>query len=100
MSSLVAMLSQVSRTCVASRKATLLTERRRSSLSSAQGVAKFRAHGYKQPGVDFLCPPVLNDLLCHHWRDMQDGFSDAAELNKVLEFQSNELLWTAQKQGE
>ncbi|XP_065107608.1 ankyrin repeat and SOCS box protein 18 isoform X1 [Paramisgurnus dabryanus] len=93
------MLSQVSTTCVVSRKATLLTERRRSSLSGGQGVAKVRANGYKRPGVDFLCPPVLHDLLCQHWRDIQDGFSDAEELNKVLEFQSNELLWTAQKQG-
>ncbi|KAL1267903.1 hypothetical protein QQF64_033266 [Cirrhinus molitorella] len=86
------MLSQDSGACVVSRKATFLTERRRSSLE--------KTRGYKQPGMDFLCPPVLNDLLAHHWRDMQDGFSDPEQLNKVLEFQSDELLWTAQKQGE
>ncbi|KAI2660617.1 Ankyrin repeat and SOCS box protein 18 [Labeo rohita] len=89
--SILAMLSQGSGACVVSRKATFLTERRRSSLEKSKG--------YKQPGMDFLCPPVLNDLLSHHWKDMQDGFSDPDQLNKVLEFQSDELLWTAQKQG-
>lgn len=54
----------------------------------------------KQPGMDFLCPPVLLDMLRHHWRDLQDGFSDPAELNKILVFQSDELRWTAQKRGE
>lgn len=54
----------------------------------------------KQPGMDFLCPPVLVDMLRHHWKDMQDGFSDPAELNKILVFQSDELRWTAQKRGE
>lgn len=75
-----------------SRKATFLTDRRRSSIEKTKG--------HRQPGLDFLCPPVLDDLLTHHWRDMHDGFSDAEQLNKVLEFQSDELLWTAQKQGE
>ncbi|XP_052420704.1 ankyrin repeat and SOCS box protein 18 isoform X1 [Carassius gibelio] len=93
------MLSQGSGACVVSRKATFLKERRRSSLDSRQGVRKEKSKGYKQPGIDFLCPPVLNDLLSHHWRDMQDGFSDPEQLNKVLEFQSDELLWTAQKLG-
>lgn len=54
----------------------------------------------KQPGMDFLCPPVLVDMLKHHWKDVQDGFSDPAELNKILVFQSDELRWTAQKRGE
>lgn len=94
------MLSQGSGASVVSRTATFLTERRRSSLDSNQSVRKEKTKGYKQPGMDFLCPPVLNDLLTHHWRDMQDGFSDPEQLNKVLEFQSDELLWTAQKQGE
>ncbi len=94
------MLSQGSGACVVSRKATFLTERRRSSLDSSQSVRKEKTKGYKQPGMDFFCPPVLNDLLTHHWRDMQDGYSDPEQLNKVLEFQSDELLWTAQKQGE
>ncbi|XP_043104802.1 ankyrin repeat and SOCS box protein 18 isoform X3 [Puntigrus tetrazona] len=93
------MLSQGSGACVVSRKATFLTERRRSSLDSSQGVRKEKNKGYKQPGMDFLCPPVLSDLLTHHWRDMQDGFSDPEQLNEVLEFQSDELLWTAQKRG-
>ncbi|GAA6096640.1 ankyrin repeat and SOCS box protein 18 isoform X1 [Tachysurus ichikawai] len=53
----------------------------------------------KQPGMDFLCPPALVDMLSHHWRDLQDGFSDPAELNKILVFQSDELRWTAQKCG-
>lgn len=54
----------------------------------------------KQPGMDFLCPPVLVDMVRHHWRDLQGGFSDPAELNKILVFQSDELRWTAQKRGE
>lgn len=94
------MLSQGSGACVINRKATFLTERRRLSLDSSQGVRKEKTKGHKQPGIDFHCPPVLNDLLTHHWRDMQDGFSDPEQLNKVLEFQSDELLWTAQKWGE
>lgn len=53
----------------------------------------------KQPGTDFQCPPVLVDMLSHHWRDLQDGFSDPAEFNKILAFQSDELRWTAQKRG-
>ncbi|TRZ02731.1 hypothetical protein DNTS_005419 [Danionella cerebrum] len=58
-----------------------------------------REKGCRQPGMDFLCPPILNDMLSLHWRDMQDGFPDAEQLNKVLEFQGEELLWTAQKQA-
>ncbi|TSQ01576.1 Ankyrin repeat and SOCS box protein 18 [Bagarius yarrelli] len=54
----------------------------------------------KQPGMDFVCPSVLVNMLSHHWRDVQDGFSDPAELNKILVFQSDELRWTAQKRGE
>lgn len=92
------MLSQCSGMCVESRKASLLTERSQSSLDSGQRVRKEK--GFRQPGMDFLCPPVLNDLLTHHWRDMQDGFTDPEQLNEVLEFQSDELLWTAQKRGE
>ncbi|XP_026074012.1 ankyrin repeat and SOCS box protein 18-like isoform X1 [Carassius auratus] len=93
------MLSQGSGAGVVSRKATFLTERRRSSLNCSQGDRKERTKGHKQPGMDFLCPPVLSDLLTHHWRDMQDGVSDPEQLNKVLEFQSDELIWTAQKRG-
>lgn len=94
------MLSQGSGAGVVSRKATFLTERRRSSLNCSQGDRKERTKGHKQPGMDFLCPPVLSDLLTHQWRDMQDGVSDPEQLNKVLEFQSDELIWTAQKRGE
>lgn len=54
----------------------------------------------KKPGMDFLCPPVLVDMLGRHWRDLQDGFSDPAGLNQILVFQSDELRWTAQKRGE
>ncbi|XP_052004798.1 ankyrin repeat and SOCS box protein 18-like isoform X2 [Xyrauchen texanus] len=93
------MFSQGSGMCVVSRKATFLTERRRSSLESGQRVGKDKVKGYKQPGRDFLCPPVLDALLANHWRDFQHGFNDPDKLNKVLEFQSDELLWTAQKQG-
>ncbi|XP_051998592.1 ankyrin repeat and SOCS box protein 18-like [Xyrauchen texanus] len=93
------MFSQGNGTCVFSCKATFLTERRRLSLESDQRVGKNKAKGYKQPGRDFVCPPALDAQLTHHWRDMQDGFNDPEELNNVLEFQSDELLWTAQKQG-
>lgn len=86
--------------CAVSRNATFLADRRRSSLDSDQRVGRDRSKGYKQPGMDFLCPPVLHDLLTRHWGEMQDGFSDADDLNKVLDFQSEELLWTAQKRGE
>ncbi|XP_056611541.1 ankyrin repeat and SOCS box protein 18 isoform X2 [Triplophysa dalaica] len=93
------MLSQGTGMCAVSRNTMFLTDRRRSSLNSDQRVWRDRSKGYKQPGMDFLCPPVLHDLLTRHWGDMRDGFSDADDLNKVLDFQSEELLWTAQKRG-
>ncbi|XP_026861451.2 ankyrin repeat and SOCS box protein 18 isoform X1 [Electrophorus electricus] len=73
-----------------------LTDRRRSSLDSKKNSSK---GDNKQPGMDFICPSVLADMLGHHWRDLQNGFSDPEEFNKILVFQSNELLWTAQKRG-
>ncbi|XP_048835798.1 ankyrin repeat and SOCS box protein 18 isoform X2 [Brienomyrus brachyistius] len=47
----------------------------------------------------FPCPPSLDTLLSRHWKDLQDGFCDPNELNKILEFQSEELQWTAKKRG-
>ncbi|XP_036396659.1 ankyrin repeat and SOCS box protein 18 [Megalops cyprinoides] len=54
---------------------------------------------FRQPGMAFPCPPTLDALLARHWKDLQDGFSDPDELNRVLEFQSDELRWTSKKCG-
>ncbi|KAJ8350529.1 hypothetical protein SKAU_G00256590 [Synaphobranchus kaupii] len=51
----------------------------------------------RQPGMAFPCPPTLDALLGQHWKDLQEGFSDYDTLNRVLEFQSDELQWTSQK---
>lgn len=48
------------------------------------------------PGRDFLCPPVLEDLLHQFWRGLQDNLPAREELNKILEFQGDELRWTPQ----
>ncbi|KAJ8410582.1 hypothetical protein AAFF_G00194860 [Aldrovandia affinis] len=56
-------------------------------------------NSFKQPGMAFPCPPTLDGLLAQHWKDLQEGFSDSEELNKVLEFQSDELQWTSKRCG-
>lgn len=53
----------------------------------------------KVPGRDFLCPPVLDDLLYQYWRGLQDNLPAPEELNKIIVFQSDELRWTAEKRG-
>ncbi|XP_041920693.1 ankyrin repeat and SOCS box protein 18-like [Alosa sapidissima] len=53
----------------------------------------------KVPGRDFLCPPVLEELLQRCWTGLQHGLPAREELNQTLEFQSDELRWTAQKRG-
>nr|XP_023679608.1 ankyrin repeat and SOCS box protein 18-like isoform X2 [Paramormyrops kingsleyae] len=58
-----------------------------------------RRGSLRQPGMAFPCPPSLDTLLSRHWKDLQDGFCDPDELNKILEFQSEELQWTAKKRG-
>lgn len=58
-----------------------------------------RRSSLKQPGMAFPCPPTLDALLGQHWKDLQTGYSDYESLNKVLEFQSDELQWTSQKWG-
>ncbi|XP_064167129.1 ankyrin repeat and SOCS box protein 18 isoform X2 [Anguilla rostrata] len=58
-----------------------------------------RRSSLRQPGMAFPCPPTLDALLSQHWKDLQDGFSDYESLNRVLEFQSDELQWTSQKWG-
>lgn len=78
---------------------TCLTDTKWCALNSKNAKNNKEKRSNKQPGMDFLCPPVLLDMLSHHWRDLQDGFSDPAELNKILVFQSDELRWTAQKRG-
>ncbi|KAL6485388.1 hypothetical protein MHYP_G00074330 [Metynnis hypsauchen] len=95
------MLSQDGEAYIASRAPACprLADRRWPSLESDEARSKKCRRGSKQPGLDFPCPPVLVKLLAHHWRDLQDGFSDPEELNKILVFQSDELRWTAQKRG-
>ncbi|RXM30015.1 IQ and AAA domain-containing protein 1 [Acipenser ruthenus] len=51
----------------------------------------------RKPLMTFSCPDVLKTLLSQHWKDLQEGFSDSEELNKEIEFQSDELQWTATK---
>ncbi|XP_061081859.1 ankyrin repeat and SOCS box protein 18 [Conger conger] len=58
-----------------------------------------RRSSLRQPGMAFPCPPTLDALLGQHWKDLQEGFSDYETLNRVLEFQSDELQWTSQKWG-
>ncbi|KAK1165857.1 ankyrin repeat and SOCS box protein 18-like [Acipenser oxyrinchus oxyrinchus] len=53
----------------------------------------------RKPLLTFSCPDVLKTLLSQHWKDLQEGFSDSEELNKEIEFQSDELQWTATKRG-
>lgn len=79
---------------------TCLTDTKQCALHRIKAKSNKEKRNSKQPGVDFLCPPMLVDMLSHHWRDLQDGFSDPAELNNILVFQSDELRWTAEKHGE
>ncbi|XP_062862581.1 ankyrin repeat and SOCS box protein 18 [Trichomycterus rosablanca] len=76
-----------------------LTDTKWSALDNKKAKSKEDKGSSKKPGIDFLCPPALVDMLSNHWRDMQDGFCDPEELNKILVFQSDELRWTAQKRG-
>ncbi|XP_046701968.1 ankyrin repeat and SOCS box protein 18 [Silurus meridionalis] len=78
---------------------TCLTDTKKCALKRTKARSIKEIRSIKKPGIDFLCPPVLVDMLSHHWRDLQDGFSDPAELNMILVFQSDELRWTAQKLG-
>lgn len=95
------MLSQDGETYILSHAptCTCLTDKTWPSLESDGAENSKCKRGSKQPGLDFFCPPVLVELLGHHWRDLQDGFSDPEELDKILVFQSDELRWTAQKRG-
>lgn len=76
------------------------TDTKECALNQKKAKSDKEKRSSKHPGMDFVCPPVLVDMLGHHWRDVQDGFSDPAALNTILVFQSDELRWTAQKRGE
>lgn len=76
-----------------------LTDTKWSALDNKTSKLKQENGSSKKPGIDFPCPPVLVNMLSHHWKDIQDGFSDPEEVNKILVFQSDELRWTAQKCG-
>ncbi|XP_076137908.1 ankyrin repeat and SOCS box protein 18-like [Alosa pseudoharengus] len=68
-------------------------------VSNGHRIATREACRGKVPGRDFLCPPVLEGLLQRFWTGLQDGLPAREELNQTLEFQSDELRWTAQKRG-
>lgn len=100
--SLAILISEDGETYIMSHGAasTYLADSKWFALNHIKAKSNKEKRSSKQPGMDFLCPPMLVDMLRHHWKDIQDGFSDPAELNKILVFQSDELRWTAQKRGE